>query len=333
MSGQVLHLPWATARDIAPTCANIDLANDHVRLAEDHEQVARAGLLEQRLTHRQIGTHARGKDGELAAAFHFFRDVRVEREAADDEQIEAEPQHRFLGRVFDQVAADGAVLGADADGDALRAGAQARPYLGVLAGRVEPGARVGFQPIELETLVAHRVLHAGRVQILDDHGLELPVGGLPARRFLGGGPLFVHGEDAVRREAFHAERAGHQYLNNYALQMVRRCQYDLLSKLAVNAALFFLYDGLYSGRGPHKQYGAKVNYAQLPARYLKQTTTEQGICTAIYQCSTLHKLFAQTLNVVTPALRRRRKCHRQDEHRDRRPRPCQLVQQRSQPDL
>jgi putative transposase len=121
--------------------------------------------------------------------------------------------------------------------------------------------------------------------------------------------------------------------NNYALQMVRRCQYDLISKLAVNSALFFLYDGLYSGRGPHKQYGAKVNYAQLPARYLKQTTTEQGICTAIYQCSALHKLFAQTLNVVTPALRRRRKCHRQDEHRDRRPGPCQLVQQRSQPDL
>jgi hypothetical protein len=121
--------------------------------------------------------------------------------------------------------------------------------------------------------------------------------------------------------------------NHYALQLVRRCQYDLISKLAVNSALFFLYDGLYSGRGPHKQYGAKVNYAQLPARYLKQTTTEQGICTAIYQCSALHKLFAQTLNVVTPALRRRRKCHRQDEHRDRRPGPCQLVQQRSQPDL
>ena len=42
--------------------------------------------------------------------------------------------------------------------------------------------------------------------------------------------------------------------NNYALQMVRRCQYDLISKLAVNSALFFLYDGTYSGRGPHKKY-------------------------------------------------------------------------------
>ena len=86
--------------------------------------------------------------------------------------------------------------------------------------------------------------------------------------------------------------------NNYALQMVRRCPYDLISKLAVNSALFFLYDGRYSGRGPPKKYGDKVNYAQLPARYLKKTTTEKGICTEIYQFSALHKLFAQPLNVV-----------------------------------
>ncbi len=86
--------------------------------------------------------------------------------------------------------------------------------------------------------------------------------------------------------------------NNYALQMVRRCQYDLISKLAVNSALFFLYDGPYSGRGPHKKYGEKVHYAKLPARYLKQTTTEKGICTEIYQFNAVHKLFAQMLNVV-----------------------------------
>ena len=53
--------------------------------------------------------------------------------------------------------------------------------------------------------------------------------------------------------------------NNYALQMVRRCHYDLISKLAVNSALYFLYDGPYGGRGPHKKYGDKVHYAELPA--------------------------------------------------------------------
>jgi len=86
--------------------------------------------------------------------------------------------------------------------------------------------------------------------------------------------------------------------NNYALQMVRRCQYDLISKLAVNSALYFLYDGPYGGRGPHKKYGDKVNYAALPAAYRKRTTTEKGICTEIYQFNARHKLFAQTLNVV-----------------------------------
>ena len=87
--------------------------------------------------------------------------------------------------------------------------------------------------------------------------------------------------------------------NNYALQMVRRCQFELISKLAVNSALFFLYDGTYSGRGPHKKYGDTVKYGELPASSIaSSTTTEKGICTEIYQFNALHKLFAQTLNVV-----------------------------------
>lgn len=86
--------------------------------------------------------------------------------------------------------------------------------------------------------------------------------------------------------------------NNYALQMVRRCQLHLISKLAVNSALYFLYDGPYSGHGPHKKYGARVKYGQLPAEYLKQTSTEKGIRTEIYQFHARHKLFAQTLNLV-----------------------------------
>ncbi len=86
--------------------------------------------------------------------------------------------------------------------------------------------------------------------------------------------------------------------NNSALQMVRRCQLHLISKLAVNSALYFLYDGPYSGRGPHKKYGKRIKYGQLPAQYLKQTSTEKGIRTDIYQFQALHKLFAQPLNVV-----------------------------------
>jgi hypothetical protein len=86
--------------------------------------------------------------------------------------------------------------------------------------------------------------------------------------------------------------------NNYALQMVRRCPLHLISKLAVNSALYFLYDGPYSGRGPHKKYGERVKYGQLPAKYLKQTSIEKGIRTEIYQFQALHKLFAQPLNIV-----------------------------------
>lgn len=86
--------------------------------------------------------------------------------------------------------------------------------------------------------------------------------------------------------------------NNYALQMVRQCELHLISKLAVNSALYFLYDGPYRGRGPRKKYGDRARYDQLPAKYLKQTSTEKGIRTDIYQFPALHKLFAQPLNVV-----------------------------------
>ena len=86
--------------------------------------------------------------------------------------------------------------------------------------------------------------------------------------------------------------------NNYALQMVRRGGYALISKLAVNSALYFRYAGTYSGRGPHKKYGERVKYAALPGAYRQQTTTAKGICTEIYQFTALHQLFAQPLNVV-----------------------------------
>ena len=86
--------------------------------------------------------------------------------------------------------------------------------------------------------------------------------------------------------------------NNYALQMVRRGGYALISKLAVNSALHFRYAGTYSGRGPHKKYGARVKYGALPVEYRQQTTTAKGICTEIYQFTALHQLFAQPLNVV-----------------------------------
>jgi hypothetical protein len=87
---------------------------------------------------------------------------------------------------------------------------------------------------------------------------------------------------------------------NYALQMVRRCgsKLYLISKLQYNSALYFPYQGPYSGRGPRKKYGDKIDYKNIPATYLKETSLEDGIQTNIYQMNMLHKLFPQVLNVV-----------------------------------
>ncbi len=86
--------------------------------------------------------------------------------------------------------------------------------------------------------------------------------------------------------------------NNNALQMVKKCGLNLISKLHRNSALYFPYSGKYSGRGARKKYGDKVDYENIPEEYLKETTCKNSIQTSIYQMTCLHKLFAQRLNVV-----------------------------------
>ncbi len=86
--------------------------------------------------------------------------------------------------------------------------------------------------------------------------------------------------------------------NNYALQMVRRCGMHLISKLQYNSALYFPYNGPYSGRGPRKKYGKKINYDKLPQQHLKHSSTDNSIRTDIYHMPMLHKLFPQLLNIV-----------------------------------
>lgn len=82
--------------------------------------------------------------------------------------------------------------------------------------------------------------------------------------------------------------------NNNALQMVLQCGLHLVSKLRCDSALYFVY------QGPDKQrkYGARIDYANIPAEYLKETTAKDDIRTDIYQMTALHKEFAQPLNVV-----------------------------------
>ena len=95
----------------------------------------------------------------------------------------------------------------------------------------------------------------------------------------------------------HLVMDGH-FGNNNAVQMVWQCGLSLISKLRHDAALYFRYDGPYGGSGAPKKYGDKINYASIPAQYLKATTTEKDVRTDIYQADMLHKEFAQALNVV-----------------------------------
>ncbi len=86
--------------------------------------------------------------------------------------------------------------------------------------------------------------------------------------------------------------------NHPAMHMVRQCGLHLISKLRCDAALYLPYDGPYQGHGPHRKYGDKLAYRQLPESCLKTTTVEGHIETRIYQTQAWHKEFRQPLNVV-----------------------------------
>ncbi len=86
--------------------------------------------------------------------------------------------------------------------------------------------------------------------------------------------------------------------NHPALHMVRQCGLHLISKLRCDAALYLPYAGSYQGHGPHRKYGDKLAYRQLPESCLKTTTVEGHIETRLYQTQAWHKEFSQPLNVV-----------------------------------
>jgi putative transposase len=86
--------------------------------------------------------------------------------------------------------------------------------------------------------------------------------------------------------------------HNDAVQMVRHIGLHLISKLRHDSALHLPYNGPYSGRGPRKKYGDKLNYQDIPETYLKIASTDKDIETKIYQMKVWHKKFADLLNVV-----------------------------------
>jgi hypothetical protein len=64
--------------------------------------------------------------------------------------------------------------------------------------------------------------------------------------------------------------------NHPAWHMVRQCGLHLISKLRCDAALYLPYDGPYQGHGPHRKYGDKLDYGQLPERYPASPRPSQG---------------------------------------------------------
>ena len=88
--------------------------------------------------------------------------------------------------------------------------------------------------------------------------------------------------------------------HNDAVQMVRQLGLPLISKLRHDSALYLPYTGPYLGRGPRKKYGAKINYHDIPERYLKSSSLDKAksIETKIYQIQAWHKKFADLLNIV-----------------------------------
>ena len=86
--------------------------------------------------------------------------------------------------------------------------------------------------------------------------------------------------------------------NHNAVQRARQSHLHLIAKLRCDAALSFPYAGPYAGRGPRRKYGRKVDDANMPEQYLKETTVEGHIETRLSQAQRLHKEFAHPLNVV-----------------------------------
>ncbi|ACC81638.1 transposase [Nostoc punctiforme] len=86
--------------------------------------------------------------------------------------------------------------------------------------------------------------------------------------------------------------------NNNALRMARQVNLHIISKLRHDSALYVPYENPDSSKRSRRQYGDKLDYRNLPDKYLCKSAIEDEIKTDIYQATLLHKEFSQPLNVV-----------------------------------
>ena len=86
--------------------------------------------------------------------------------------------------------------------------------------------------------------------------------------------------------------------NNNAVQMVRRCGLQIVSKLRRDSALYLPFTGEQKKQGRRRKYGDRLDFAKLPTTFCVSEETVDGIWTRIYNMSCWHKSFADQLNVV-----------------------------------
>lgn len=86
--------------------------------------------------------------------------------------------------------------------------------------------------------------------------------------------------------------------NNNALQMARQVNLHIISKLRHDSALYIPYQNPDSNKRSRRKYGEKLDYSNIPDKYLCKSSIEDKIQTDVYQATLLHKEFAQALNIV-----------------------------------
>lgn len=86
--------------------------------------------------------------------------------------------------------------------------------------------------------------------------------------------------------------------NNNAVQMAEQVKLHIISKLRHDSALYFPYEHPDLESRSRRKYGERVDYHNIPDKYLSKSTKEDEIQTDVYQATLLHKEFAHALNVV-----------------------------------
>ena len=80
--------------------------------------------------------------------------------------------------------------------------------------------------------------------------------------------------------------------------MARQVNLHIISKLRHDSALYVPYENPDSSKRSRRKYGDKIDYRNIPDKYLCKSSIEDEIQTDVYQCTLLHKEFAQPLNIV-----------------------------------